>query len=133
MVQDPELAVAEAYRVLKTGGEIFVIGLRSDADYDKIIGKFVPDLPVMNSDELYRKPIERCFGEIIETSKETFSYFFETKDIALDAFLFALRRWYSLELSQDDQRTLIETIAEYKCGEQVRIDFPADIYRAVKV
>ena len=132
MIQNPFLAIQEAFRVLKEQGELLVIGLRSDADYDKIIAHFVPNMPAIDPIIAYEKPILSQFRAKLDLATQQFSYFFETKEIAVDAFAFAINRWYSTELKSKDQKKLVRIIDHYQDGERVRIIFPANIYRVVK-
>jgi len=132
MVRDPHLAVKEAYRVLRKGGELLVIGLRSDADYDSIIGQFA-NTEVFDPVALYEQPLKEHFGTdlpIIEN--QAFHYFFENADIAFDAFVFALRTWYSTTLNNKQSSALKETLGSYQIDGRIHLRFPANVYIAKK-
>jgi SAM-dependent methyltransferase len=136
MVENPIAAVKEAYRVLKPGGRMLVIGLRSGADYDRVIGSFVKDVPIIDPIKCYEKPIAEVFGEIDQVQAPVkgrpFAYFFETKQLAFESFLFALDFWYSTKLSPAEREKLVSLIEPYADGDGVKLNFPASIYLAVK-
>lgn len=138
MVDDPLRAVTEAFRVLKKSGQVAIIGLLSDADYDRIIAKFLPDpLQVGRIDPrlAYEEPLRQVFSVDPEAvrSVRTFNYYFETLDLAHEAFLFALDRWYGgIKLSSEAQHRLREELEKYLVGSRVCIAFPAFVYFATK-
>lgn len=137
MVNAPIKAVLEAYRVLKPGGEIIVIGLRSDADYDKIISNFVADTATINPNACYENPIGQVFGSdsqrIALRMERQFDYFFESLEIAQEAFVFALDRWYSTKIDIAGQERLRNLLGHYLLDDnRVRLQFPSSIYLARK-
>ena len=132
MVPDKTLAMKEAFRVLKPGGELFLIGLRSDADYDTIIGKFVKGIDAIDIRAAYEMPIRDCFAGPLTQTTQTFKYFFHTKKLALDAFAFAISYWYSTPLTDSLLSELNQLLENFKVGERICIGFPAEIYRVVK-
>jgi ubiquinone/menaquinone biosynthesis C-methylase UbiE len=132
MVADPQLAAAQAHRVLKKGGELLVIGLRSDADYDQIISQFVPKMIQIEPEKNYALPLKLAFGEEPSESISTFYYFFESAAIAFDAFAFAIKHWYQTELSSEDETKLVEILKQYSDDERTKLAFPASVYKVRK-
>lgn len=136
MVNDPGKALKEAHRVLKRGGHLLVIGLRSDADYDKIIGQFVLDSAVIDATTCYNNPIVNAFGhienEIAADKGLGFSYFFENLELAYEAFLFAFERWYKTTLTTPQKLDLLVLLRKYLTEERVHLRFPATIYMTTK-
>jgi ubiquinone/menaquinone biosynthesis C-methylase UbiE len=132
MISNPELAVAQAHRVLKKGGDLLVIGLRSDADYDKIISQFVPQMAQIDPATNYALPLRLAFGEEPNESISTFYYFFESAAIAFDAFAFAIKNWYQTELNSEDERRLTEILKRYSDGNRIKLAFPASVYKMRK-
>lgn len=134
MVSDSARALSEAHRVLKPGGRLMVIGLLSHADYDDLIAKFVPNassFPQTDPRTCYEKPLQDLFRIDVERhrSQRTFDYFFETLDIACDAFSFALKNWYGgIELDASGQERLKNELQKYQCSERIRLRFPANVY-----
>jgi ubiquinone/menaquinone biosynthesis C-methylase UbiE len=132
MISRPEVAVAQAHRVLKKGGDLLVIGLRSDADYDKIISQFVPQMAQIDPAINYALPLRLAFGSEPTEFISTFYYFFESSAIAFDAFSFAIKHWYQTELSTEDETRLVEILKQYSDGERVKLAFPASVYKMRK-
>lgn len=91
MVSDPLQAVRESHRVLKAGGEIVIVGLRSDADYDKIIKEFSSQAFVIDADKTYESPLREVFACDTQQAlkeKRQFDYFFANLNVAEEAFIF---------------------------------------------
>lgn len=136
MVSDPAQAVREAHRVLKPGGKIVVIGLRSNADYDKVIEVFVKDVPAIDPLRCYEQPILNAFGRFDQAIEpecgRLFSYFFKSRSLAYDAFLFALDYWYKTKISESEKKQLRSVVDVYAVDDAVRLRFPASIYTATK-
>jgi ubiquinone/menaquinone biosynthesis C-methylase UbiE len=135
----PEQALQEARRVLKEDGVVLIVGLRSDSNYESIINNFVPT--VVNNDQAidlktrYEEPLRKVFGNLTELSSKTglpCRYFFSSKEIAYDAFDFALSYWYQKQLSEIEKVKLNKLIDEFWNGEQIELTFPASLYKAIK-
>ncbi len=134
MVSDPGAAVREAYRALRPGGMIVVIGLLSDADYDRIIDRFVPGVPRIDPIACYEEPLAEVFGvsKVEKIPDVPFAYFFGSKETAYDAFDFALDYWYGKKISSADRAEMQVMVDGYADGQKVRIIFPASVYVAAK-
>lgn len=132
MVPDKALAMKEACRVLKPGGKLFLIGLRSDADYDTIISKFIESISAIDTKTTYEVPIRSCFDGRLEQTTKVFKYFFHSKKLALQAFSFALTYWYATTPTEKMIGELEQLLENYKDGERICINFPAEIYQAAK-
>lgn len=134
MVEDPAKAVEEGFRVLRRNGQMAVVGLLSGADYDEIIAKFLPEaLPVDSIEpaKCYENPLSHVFGVDAKVlrAEQTFRYFFETPQLAYEAFVFALDRWYGgIKLSGDEQQRLRLELDKYRCDNRICIEFPAYVY-----
>lgn len=134
MVSSPQAAVQEAYRVLRPGGKLVIIGLLSDADYDRIIDRFVPDVPAIDPNVCYEIPLAESFqAENVEKlPKQSFDYFFESKEVAYDAFDFALEYWYGKEMSNAERLEMLAMVDKHADGKRIKIAFPAYVYLATK-
>lgn len=134
MVSDPLQALTEAHRVLKSEGKVIIIALL-DADYDDIINQFVTNSSSINPDQRYDAPLTEVFGENAckTKSRQIFKYFFESLDIAMEAFQYALDRWYGgIKLDEEGQAHLFEVLKDYQIGERVCLEFPANVYVGTK-
>jgi ubiquinone/menaquinone biosynthesis C-methylase UbiE len=133
-------ALEESHRVLKENGAVLIMGLRSDSDYESIINNFVQ--AAVNNDQAidlkkrYEEPLSKVFGNFTDLSSKSglpCRYFFTSKEIAYDAFDFALGYWYQKQLTETEKDKLEKLIDEFWNGEQIELVFPASVYKATKI
>lgn len=133
---DPQQVLKEVYRVLKSGGGLFVIGLLSGSDYDQIIAKFVAGVKPVDPTAQYEQPIKRIFGSNARNMAPPggfgFKYVFTNPEIAFEAFLFAFDYWHSTKLSAPQRNILKTLIEKHIVNGAVHLNFPADVYFATK-
>jgi ubiquinone/menaquinone biosynthesis C-methylase UbiE len=133
MVKDRKLTMQEAHRVLKPGGTVAVIGIHTDSDYDKIIAPFVIEPPLIEPERFYEEPIRACFGEKVRVvDRDCFPYFFESIDIAHEAFVYTLKSYCRTVLNSAQESDLHTLLENYLCNGRVRINFYATLYLATK-
>ena len=133
MVEERDLAMQEAYRVLRPGGYLAVLGIHSDGDYDRIIAPFVADAGGIDPIEFYEGPIARQFDGPMEVlANESFPYIFENVELARDAFAYSLKFYYRVVLNDWQKQELGRILEDYECEGRVRINFYASLYIAQK-
>jgi SAM-dependent methyltransferase len=137
LVKEREAALAEARRVLKDGGHLFVFGLFGDCDYDRIARRFVPSRErELDPDSIYKEPLEKVFGAYEEITvpyeESDFSFVFPDCGVTAEAFTFAFSNWYETELSEKDSARLRHVIQHYRKGNHIQLRTRGALYVARK-
>lgn len=144
-VKNTRQALLEALRTLRENGRLIVIGLRSDTDSNAIRSRLVnsaskldpdadPATKYIDPEGQYKTPIREVFGNVTELDSVPipFRYFFESREIACDAFDFSLEHWCNTKLDDLGQAKLRQLIDEYWTGERIELVFPASVYLSIK-